>query len=236
MPWRFGFAVRGAAVLALGVMLSLPVSAASIANGGFESGANAPLASNSVNFAIGSTAIDGWIVVNNDGSVTNNGHNVSWDGNGAFGITTPFGTDFLDLTGLTDTKPFDGVSQTISTVAGQAYVLTFDVGAGHNDAEFVSPVSVQASAGAASATFTYAGAAGTVSNRVIWGDETLNFTAAAAATTITIVAETGVNFVGLDNVAVNLAAPAPVAVPEPISIAMLGTGLAGLCLVGRRRA
>ncbi len=154
----------------------------------------------------------GWTVINNNGTTTNDGFNVGWLGNGSFGVSTPFGTDFIDLTGDTDTAPFDGVEQTISTVAGQSYALTFDLGVEPGSPVQAGPISVDASAGSSSTTFTDDGTSGTTTaDGTVWTGETLDFTAASTSTVISIIGETGTDFIGVDNVSVNASS----AVPEP---------------------
>jgi hypothetical protein len=219
-------------VLALGggAMAAATAHATAIINGSFET--NGPAANSSVTAGIGSTEITGWTVINNDGSTTDNGHNVLWIGNGGFGLFTPFGTSFIDLTGTSDTVPFDGLTQTVSTVVGQSYTLTFDLGVQGVGGIFGGPISATASAGATSGTFSDSGAStpdSITTNGTVWTPETLAFTATSATTAISFVGETGDEFIGLDNVFLGSA------VPEPATWAMLLVGFGGLGVVLRRR-
>ncbi|THD63455.1 PEPxxWA-CTERM sorting domain-containing protein [Phenylobacterium sp.] len=220
-------------LLATAVAMAIATSAGAsvVTNGGFET--NGPPAPGSGDYSIGSTQITGWTVINNDGSTTDNGHNIIWIGNGAYGLYTPFGNDFLDLTGTTDQTPFSGVSQTLTTVSGQSYALTFDLGAQGSSGIFGGPISATASAGSTSDTFSFDGASGTNANGTFWTPETLNFTATSTSTVISIVGNTGQEFIGLDNVSVATAG----GVPEPASWALMLVGFGGLgaALRGSRR-
>lgn len=219
------------AVGALSMAWAVQASAADlITNGSFET--NGPAANNAGQYSAGSTQITGWTVINNDGSTTNNGRNVLWIGTGAYGLYTPFGTDFLDLTGTTDQMPFSGVSQTLTTTAGQSYALTFYLGAQGTSGQFGGPISAMASAGSTSDTFTYDGASGTDVNGTLWTPETLNFTAPSTSTVISIVGNTGSQFIGLDNVSVDATAGV---IPEPASWALMLVGFGGLGAALRSR-
>ncbi|MGH6986434.1 MAG: PEPxxWA-CTERM sorting domain-containing protein [Caulobacteraceae bacterium] len=203
-----------------------------ITNGSFET--NGPAAGSAPTEPIGSTAITGWTAINNDGTTTDNGHNLIWIGNGGYGLDTPFGTDFLDLTGTTDTTPFSGVSQTVTTVVGQAYALTFYLGVYGAGGAFGGPISATANAGSASQTFTDpGGTGGTDASGTYWTPYTLDFTASAASTVISFVGTSGDEFIGLDNVSLN---PTVSGVPEPVAWALMlaGLGMIGFCMRRRR--
>jgi hypothetical protein len=141
------------------------------------------------------------------------------------------------LTGYTDMVPFGGVSQTIATVAGRHYRLTFDLG---NNVRYVNEnydVSVTASAGDTSAYFTnpiFDHGANPVES---WATETLDFVATGSSTLITLhggpsLAEQAA--IGLDNVSV---VQLDSGVPEPASWAMMlgGFGMVGGAMRSRRR-
>jgi hypothetical protein len=173
-------------------------------------------------------------VINNDGSTTDDGHNLIWIGNAAYGLNTPYGTDFLDLTGTTDTSPFVGVSQTVATVSGQIYALTFDLGAQGSSGTFGGPISATASAGSSSTSFIDTGAIGTAAgpngSQTFWAPETLTFTATSSSTNISIVGKSGNEFVGLDNVSLSAIS----AVPEPSTWLLMIAGIGGIGLMLRR--
>jgi hypothetical protein len=94
-----------------------------LTNGSFES----PIVPNGgfTNFNSGSTGITGWTVIGPAGkgvSIISGAFSVS-------GIKTPAqdGAQWLDLTG-DNSNDIEGVSQTVATVAGATYTLTFWIG------------------------------------------------------------------------------------------------------------
>jgi hypothetical protein len=119
-----------------------------ISNGSFEtaSGDSSLPTGNGSQLLSGSTAIADWTVFGGPGF-----DGVAWlpNGNG-YGVSTPFGNYFLDLTGYNDDQPYFGVEQTITTVAGQNYTLTFDLGVDQGSGAYKGPISVTASAGSTS--------------------------------------------------------------------------------------
>jgi hypothetical protein len=66
-----------------------------------------------------------------------------------------------------------------------------------------------------------------------WYHETMSFVATGSSTTVTLQGAGGFNYIGLDNVSVDLASVP--AVPEPATLSLLGLGLAGIGLMRRRR-
>jgi hypothetical protein len=157
---------------------------------------------------LGSTALLGWTVIGQDGSL-------SWSGPTApFGITASDGNYWLDFTGFRDNPPFAGVAQTIATKIGQQYLLTFDLGSslfnGLQDG-------LQASAGSSSQIFrsTNPGLAN------LWQPETMLFTATGSLTLVSLLGNSGGTLIGLDNVSVS-----------PVPIPNIGTGHPGLVIAG----
>ena len=155
--------------------------------------------------APGSTVMQGWTVV---GSIP-----LSWIGpRNPFGVSAANGQYYLDLTGYTDHAPYAGVSQTIATVAGASYQLTFELGSA---SQYGLPASVTASADSTSQTFT-----STLGGTNNWQLETLNFTATGTTTTISLVGAAGDRYIGVDDVRVTAAGtPAPLSLnPQTVSI------------------
>jgi hypothetical protein len=141
-----------------------------------------------------------------------------------FSLSASDGSYFLDLSGYHDNAPYGGVrqSQTVATTIGAQYRLAFDIGT--SPAYDSAPVSVQVTAGTASATFT-----STPLNVNQWDSFVFDFYATSANTTIALdgVAATNQKYIGLDNVSMTL-------IPEPSTLTLLaGPGL--LAFVAWRR-
>ena len=162
----------------------------------------------------GSTAIPFWTTTNAEIHWTYNVNNL-----GPEPLTTPFGNYFLDLTGFHDSYPYGGITQWINTITGENYALSFALGLynGEADPSLVGPISVLASAGTTSQTFTFNSSA--PGNQQ--GQFRLNFTAQNSYTPISFLGTftQGGNLIALDNVSVKTAP-----VPEPFTI--LGSGIA----------
>ena len=185
-----------------------------LTNGSFELGTFIPDPNDTQTFTAGATTMTGWTTVGNFVS--------------RIGATNPFllsaqdGSFFLDLTGYHTGTPFGGVTQTVATTPGQQYELSFYLGS-YTARWGGPPVSILASAGGTSQTFT--DSASTRSST--WTRETLAFTATGSSTLITLTGAAGVQYIGLDNVSLN-------PVPEPSTWVMLLIGVAGLCVVSYR--
>ncbi len=210
-------ATLGAALVAsLGV-----VQAASLINGSFEDAAannTAPSAIQTFSLGIGSTAMAGWTVI---GDVT------AWIGGPQFGLTASAGNKFLDLTNYQGGPPFGGVEQTVGTLAGTTYTLSFDLG---SSSTYLTPSAIAASVflvDVGTLTQTFTSTATGVNN---WQSYTMNFTAANPFTTIRLLGTTGTDYIGLDNVALSVTA-----VPEPGTWAMMLAGMAAVGSVAARR-
>jgi hypothetical protein len=193
-----------------------------IVNGSFEiaaSGYSRPTG-NGESIANGDPAIAGWTVF---GGLSGDG--VAWlpNGNG-YGPATPSGSDFLDLTGYHDQKPYFGVEQTIKTVVGDTYSLTFHVGVDNSVGLYSGPVSVVATAGSTTGDFTNK----SKKTGNVWEGFSLKFTATSTSTLISIQGLSGDQYIGLDNVAVNLVKkPAGVSAPS-VSASGFASAMASL--------
>jgi hypothetical protein len=185
------------------VIMPLTASASLVDNGGVEDTLGTWVDGGSGYMLVnaGATTIPGWQV---------EGQQIAWIKSGAFGLLGTEGSYFLDLTGIVNHPPFGGVlGTTVSTVAGNTYTLSFDVGRGNG--EDANPVVVQATAGAQTGTFTVS-APDPGSGQIVWNTFDLQFTATGLSTLITISglpANNGNGFIGLDNVTV---------VPEPTTL------------------
>jgi hypothetical protein len=183
-------------------------------NGSFETGAFTNQGSGFMLLAPGATNISGWTVINDQ---------LAW----AFttnsdSVTPADGSFFLDLQGPgLFGAPYGGVSQTITTVTGQVYRFSFQLGTQEAIANDRGPVSVSASADGTTLPFTFAPAG----SGVQWGEFRFDFTATNTSTVIGIVgtATTGGAYIGLDKASV-------VAVQRP-SLTLLTPGGAGTAIV-----
>ena len=204
--------------LACGVMMFGMAGLASadlITNGGFEFGNfEDTYGHNSMSLYPGSTAITGWTLENAE---------IAWEVQST-GWGVPADGYYLDLTGYHDSAPFGGISQSIATTVGQQYKLSFDLGM--MDELWPGPVSVLASAGSASQTFT-------VNNVSQWTTVSFDFTANGTSTLVSFLGTDGTCYIGLDNVSIEtINAP----IPEPATLLLFGAGLLGLFCFIRKKA
>ena len=155
------------------------------------------------------TNITGWTVINNE---------MAWlEGATTFNLPPSDGNRSLDLTGFSDSSPFGGVSQILSTEIGKEYNLMFDLGATTRGSSPI--VAITASADSFSQVFSR----NNFQSVQTWDTFTFNFTATDTETTISLIGNTGQTYIGLDNVV--LEESNSVSVPE-------SSNILGLILVG----
>jgi hypothetical protein len=178
-------------------------SASLVTNGGFELGNFIGNLNGGMSLPLGSNEIDGWTVVNAEVAWLNTPNN--------YGLVASEGSFFLDLTGYHDSFPYGGVSQTINTTSGQQYTLSFDLETGQPNPWVTGPISIVASAGSISQSFT-------LDPGTQWQALDFDFVADSDMTPITITGSDGYQYIGLDNVSVS-------AVPLPASVWFFISGL-----------
>ncbi len=211
------------ATLALTGQLGSAVGHANLlTNGSFEDTTNfVDQGNDTMSLSVGSTLMPGWTVAGS--------HDLAWIGpTNPFGLTASDGNYFLDLTGYISGGPFSGVTQTIATHPGATYSLTFDLG---SDPTYGVQDGVSVSAGSVSGTVFNSTNDGTQHN--LWRSESLSFTATGSSTVISLIGDSGDNYIGLDNVSV---VQTSAGTPEPSTWAMMLAGFAGLGYAGLRRA
>lgn len=144
---------------------------------------------------------------------------------GMTGHVTPYGNQWIDLSG-DGNFGHSSITQTVSgLVAGTVYTLSFALGATSlHDAV----VSVTAPGAAGTFTTFASGSSGGFSN--VWTTYSLTFTASGSDTLLfaAVPASGGPVSIGLDNITVT-------AVPEPSAYAMALAGLGALGFMARRR-
>lgn len=189
-----------------------------LTNGSFELGTLVNDGNATQTFNAGPTSITGWSAV---------GRQVSWiEAGNPFLLSAEDGTRFLDLTAYNTGAPFGGVTQSIATTIGDQYSLSFFLGS-YTAVWGGPPVSILASADGTSQTFTDSA----VTTSSTWVPFTMLFTATSGTTAITLTGAAGVEYIGLDNVDVELAGSG---VPEPGMYGLVALGLTALILIGRR--
>ena len=196
------------AILAASLGVAIQAHGNLVVNGGFApAGAFSP--PNGLYYVVSpgdSVTIPGWTVQN---------QTIAWESQATLvptyvqGNPTPY---WLDVSGVHDAIPYGGVvGTTASTVAGDWYTLSFQVGKGLGQSP--NPVVFQATAASQSGTFTDLQVdPGGVST--VWETFSLQFQATGPSTIITLQAtdaNSGNAFVGLANVNVS-------PVPEPTTM------------------
>ncbi len=155
----------------------------------------------------GSTAITGWTAVNGE---------INWMSNSnPYGEPAQSGTYALDISGYHDSSPYAGVSQSVTTVAGTSYQLSFYLAVNLGSSISKGPVAVKVSAGTASKIINYDTGSATGSTS-LWQQFTYTFTATGTSTTVSIVGSyaAGGYYLGLDNVYLDVSSLDPLPVPN----------------------
>lgn len=207
------------AATGLAAVLATSAHATLITNGSFEATTGfVPDSNDTMVLNPTSTTMIGWTVVSNQ---------LAWIGpTNPFSLTASNGNYFLDLTSYTDSGPFGGVTQSITTITGAGYQLSFDLG---GSTQWGVPDSITSCAGATCKTSSI-----TATGLNQWAPETLNFIAAGTSTTISLIGASGVEYIGLDNVSV-IQVRTRTVVPEPMTSSLVGLGLIAL-LAARKKS
>jgi len=218
------FSQQSFSKLLLGVACSAAVAAHAhanlLTNASFENGNFVNQGNVTMVLPVGSTSITGWTVTADQ---------LAWiDVGNPWGLSAQEGNRFLDLTAYPTGAPFGGVSQSIPTIPGQQYELSFYLGT-YTQRWGGPPVSITASAGNASSTFTVA----TTSTASTWTPFSMHFMATAANTPVTLIGSAGFQYIGLDNLSVENIGGTPI--PEPRTYILMTTALALLIGAGHRK-
>jgi hypothetical protein len=230
-----------------GCLAAAPSARANLlVNGSFElpavpgSSACGPY-SNCLGFNVGDD-IAGWTVVGKGGApgasvVMSLGSNYTEPDNSGNNATLHFypvdGVQALDLTGEGNQGLTNGIKQSVTTLAGNPYQLSFFIGHQYDQAPgYAGPSSLVLYINGI-AIETYTNPNDTPEN-VDWFQFVYDFSAPSNFTTIAFLNGTpvGNNYAGLDNV---ILTALTVTVPEPGTLAMLLAGLGALSLLRRRK-
>jgi Protein of unknown function (DUF642)/PEP-CTERM motif len=179
---------------------------------------------------LSAATFDGWTVVGAAGGVSIVSGTFSQNG---ISFVSEQGAQWLDLTG-DGTNSSEGVAQTVATVPGHTYDLSFWVGNVNNPGGIfgtTSTVDLEINGTAAGAFTNSCTSCTSVQG---WQEFTTDFVASGSSTMLTFLNADppGDNSNGLDNVV--LTGAAATGVPEPATLGLLAAGLAGIGLRSRR--
>jgi hypothetical protein len=209
---------------------SVAHAATLLTNGSFETPV-VPVG-NFLSFPVGSTAITGWTVVGPAGTSVSP-VSTTFSQNGV-AFPAQDGVQWIDLTGF-NINSTEGLSQTVGTIVGDRYQLSFFVGNTTGGGIFgtTSTVNVLIN-GVQTFSDTNSTVSPTIQN---WQQFTHTFVATGASTTLALLNGDPIsdNDNGLDNVVLLDLGPAVGVVPEPDAYALLLGGLGLLGFVARRR-
>jgi hypothetical protein len=215
--------LRHLALAALSALATQAQAQNLISNGGFETPVT--VGGSSSTLASGSTTITGWQVVGPNILLLNTGYT---EPNVSFAAHS--GLNSVDLTGAGNVGPTAGITQTVATTIGQAYLLSFWLGNadGSGNSSYLLPSALNLSInGGAAQAFSNSD---TTTFTLNWKQFSTGFVATGTSTTLGFLNATGAtdSEAGLDDVVL-------VAVPEPATAALALAGLAGVWMRVRRR-
>jgi hypothetical protein len=204
---------------------------ADVINGSFETTVPAVAPGSFVNFFTSSAGITGWVVVGPEVSV------VRTLSQGCCSFPAQDGSNWLDLTGDNSNSDTEGVKQTVSTVVGDQYSLSFSVGNVFDPTGLFGTTSAVNVSENGTTLGTFTNSCTSCTTQLEWQPFTTTFVATSTSTTLQFLnADPSIdNSNGLDKVA--LVDNGPSAVPEPSSLIsmFLFSGLWVLASFLRRR-
>jgi hypothetical protein len=201
-----------------------------LTDGGFEQPFAGPggVDTGYTDFTVGQMIASAWTVIGPGGSDVSVIPNTETSGHGGT-FNVEEGSQALDLTGDFDNGVAMGVQQTIPTIAGSLYTLTFYVG--DFDASDGDTGAARVIVDLNGSAFQTAINSNTTSGAVNWQLSTYSFTASGPNTTLAFINGTasGVLFNGLDNVSVTATTP------EPSTSMSVLAALASIAWISRKR-